>query len=175
MKNRLSSLRLLGILALGSLARGAAAQTYTYDAGDRLTQVTYGDGTTIVYAYDAAGNITSTTVTAQPPGGGGGGGGGCFIATAAYGSALDPHVQVLRTFRDEHLLTNAPGRALCALYGEVSPPLAAFLVAHPWLKPPVRVALGPVVYAIVRPRTTFVVLLATLAFLGWWRRRVRLA
>ena len=29
-------------------------------------------------------------------GGGGGGGGGCFIAAAAYGSQIEPHVQILR-------------------------------------------------------------------------------
>ncbi len=61
-----------------------------------------------------------------PSGGGGGGdsggGGGCFIATAAYGSYLDPHVQILRNFRDEYLLNNRPGRVFVRLYNHYSPP-----------------------------------------------------
>ena len=45
-------------------------------------------------------------------GSGGGGGGGCFIATAAYGSLLEPHVRILCKFRDQYLLTNGPGKKL---------------------------------------------------------------
>jgi hypothetical protein len=35
---------------------------------------------------------------------GGGGGGGCFISTAAYGSWMEPHVNVLQKFIDRFLL-----------------------------------------------------------------------
>ena len=37
-------------------------------------------------------------------GGGGGGGDGCFIATAAYGLQMEPHVKVLQEFQDRFLL-----------------------------------------------------------------------
>lgn len=42
-------------------------------------------------------------------GGGGGSGGGCFIATAAFGSSIEPQVMVLRAFRDQVLLGNPIG------------------------------------------------------------------
>jgi hypothetical protein len=70
---------------------------------------------------------------------------GCFIATAAYGFYSAPQVQVLREFRDRYLLTNAPGRAFVAWYYHHGPRGAHFLNAHTWLKPPVRLALLPLV------------------------------
>jgi YD repeat-containing protein len=36
-----------------------ASETYTYDSTGRLTQVTYGDGSSIRYVYDNKGNILS--------------------------------------------------------------------------------------------------------------------
>jgi hypothetical protein len=78
-------------------------------------------------------------------------GGGCFIATAAYGSYLHPQVQLLRYFRDEHLLTNAPGRAFVALYYRCSPPLADFIARHPFLRGVTRMALTPFVMVVVHP------------------------
>ena len=70
---------------------------------------------------------------------------GCFIATAAYGSYFDPHVETLREFRDDYLLTNPVGEAFVSLYYDVSPPIAGFIDDHPALKPIVRLALLPAV------------------------------
>jgi hypothetical protein len=39
-----------------------------------------------------------------------GAGGGCFIATAAFGSYMEPKVKLLRDFRDEYLLDSTPGK-----------------------------------------------------------------
>ena len=69
----------------------------------------------------------------------------CFIATAAYGSYLDPHVETLREFRDAYLLPNPVGSALVSLYYKYSPPLAEFIDEHPAFKPVVRMALLPAV------------------------------
>lgn len=100
----------------------------------------------------------TTTVNAAPPGGDGaispGGGGGCFIATAAYGSYLDPHVQALREFRDTVLMNHRAGRAFVELYYRYSPPIATFIARHEGLKIAVRTVLTPVVYAIIHPVAT---------------------
>jgi YVTN family beta-propeller protein len=90
---------------------------------------------------------------AVPTSGGGSGigtgiGSPCFIATAAYGSYLDPHVQVLRQFRDSCLLTNAPGRKLVEIYYRHSPPAAAFIARHESLRTMVRLLLTPVVSSV---------------------------
>ena len=72
-------------------------------------------------------------------------GGGCFIATAAYGSYLDSHVDTLRDFRDQYLVDNPVGQALVSTYYKLSPPVAEFIDDHPALKPIVRVGLLPAV------------------------------
>ena len=71
--------------------------------------------------------------------------GGCFIATAAYGSYLDSHVETLRDFRDSYMVNNPVGKALVSAYYEVSPPVADFIDDHPTLKSVVRVGLLPAV------------------------------
>lgn len=71
--------------------------------------------------------------------------GGCFIATAAYGSYLDPHVKILRRFRDNYLLTNSFGRLLVRTYYRLSPPAARWLSEHDRAKVAVRVFLIPLI------------------------------
>ncbi|MBI3607123.1 MAG: hypothetical protein HY207_04065 [Nitrospirae bacterium] len=71
--------------------------------------------------------------------------GGCFIATAAYGSALAPQVEVLRVWRDRYLSTHAPGRAFVAAYRVWSPPVAARLRRSEALRSLVRILLLPAV------------------------------
>jgi Peptidase family C25/Propeptide_C25 len=88
--------------------------------------------------------------TAGNPGSGtpvstGAGGGGCFIATAAYGSLLEPHVKILRYFRDRFLITNTAGTYFVKLYYKYSPPLADFISKHDHLRMFVRMALFPLV------------------------------
>lgn len=101
---------------------------------------------------------TTTTVmltgTLAAAAGVGGGGGRCFIATAAYGSPLDPHVDALRKFRDRYLLTTAAGRAFVAFYYRHSPPAAAFIGRHERIRTATRWALTPAVYGIEHPGTS---------------------
>lgn len=70
---------------------------------------------------------------------------GCFIATAAYGTALAPDVSVLRRLRDRYLVTNAIGRAFVRWYYRVSPPIADFMRERAWLRALVRGGLTPLV------------------------------
>ena len=93
---------------------------------------------------------------------GGGGGGGCFIATAAFGSYIDPNVQVLRDFRDEYLLTNSLGRVFVRFYYEVSPSLAEYIREHEGLRTATRLGLVPVVYGVKYLKTSVVTLLLVL-------------
>jgi len=69
----------------------------------------------------------------------------CFIATAAYGSLLEPHVATLRRFRDVYLLPSALGRLFVKTYYAYSPPPAGFIAKHETLKAAVRVGLLPLV------------------------------
>jgi len=44
-----------------------SGQSYSYDSAGRLIRVAYPDGRGIAYAYDAADNLTSSTIIALPP------------------------------------------------------------------------------------------------------------
>lgn len=90
-------------------------------------------------------STSNTTTTASSSGGGSKS--GCFIATAAYGSALQPQVVLLKKFRDLRLLTNAPGQAFVEFYYKHSPPIAAFIARHEPARLAVRFALLPLLAA----------------------------
>ncbi|MDD5284341.1 MAG: putative Ig domain-containing protein [Desulfuromonadaceae bacterium] len=78
-------------------------------------------------------------------------GGGCFIATAAYGSYLDPHVMVLRHFRDDILLHSRIGRSSVKFYYTYSPPIADFIRQHDSLRALFRIVLTPLIVAVEYP------------------------
>lgn len=70
-------------------------------------------------------------------------GGYCFVATAAYGSPIHPHVALLRNFRDSWLLTNDPGRAFVRFYYSNGPHWAYFVERSNPLRVVVQVLLVP--------------------------------
>jgi len=97
----------------------------------------------------------------------------CFIATAAYGSYLAEEVQVLRRFRDEHLLTNRVGSTFVRYYYEFSPSVADYIKSHATLKTAVRCMLAPVVYSIKYPAYALIISTAGLFILTSARKKLR--
>ena len=113
----------------------------------------------------------STGSTSSSVGADGGGGGGCFIATAAYGSYLDPHVMMLREFRDNILMKNAFGRMFVKFYYANSPAIASLIAQNEALKVTTRLALTPVVYIVAHPNAAVAILLFALMLLAAVRRK----
>ncbi len=90
----------------------------------------------------------SSTNSSSSTGGassGGGGGGGCFIATAAFGSPMEKHVQILKDFRDIYLLKSRLGTAFVKAYYRYSPPVADVIARHSVLRVVVRIGLMPLI------------------------------
>jgi len=88
----------------------------------------------------------------------------CFIATAAYGSPVDPYVKILRKFRDKHLLTNKIGRKFVCIYYSCSPVIAGYILKHDSLKVITRLSLLPVIglsWVILKfgPETTIMIIM----------------
>lgn len=69
----------------------------------------------------------------------------CFVATAAYGSEMDSHVELLRQFRNQVLLKNPVGVKFVAWYYSWSPKAADYIRERPLLRAAVRYALSPLI------------------------------
>jgi len=96
-----------------------------------------------------------------------GGGGGCFIATAAYGSLFEPHVKILREFRDVYLLPSKLGSKFVNFYYRHSPPIAEWIAGNSALRALVRIALAPLVgFSYLMLHTGIFGKLATLAMVA---------
>lgn len=128
------------------------------------------EGIAVVAAVGTPSSVP-TTVASGTVSSSGGGGSGCFIATAAFGSYLDPHVMVLRHFRDDVLLQSELGTAFVTFYYKHSPPIADFIAQHETLRTLMRFVLTPLIFAVKYP------LIAALlfAFAGVWFIRRKLA
>ena len=77
---------------------------------------------------------------------------GCFIATAAFGSSLDPRLDALRKWRDDSLMPRGFGRVLVATYYRVSPPFARMVAQSNKLRWIVRACLRRLLQRIERGR-----------------------
>ncbi len=99
----------------------------------------------------------------------------CFVATAAYGSPMDRHVESLRRFRDEVLMHFGAGRAFVKAYYRYSPPVADFIAAREPLRALTRGVLWPLVFAIEHPGLSLGGLCLALLGLNLGRRRRRMS
>jgi len=120
------------------------------------------------------GGVVASSALGVISGADSGAGGGCFIATAAFGSYLEPRVMLLKEFRDRYLLTNSPGKRFVKAYYQYGPHAANHVEEHDWLKPIVRVLLMPLVgisYILVRTSLAGIVLMSFLlviSILSWY-------
>ncbi len=144
----------------------AAGQTLNNSA-----EVTASDAVLVIGLTDGSEIIISDTGSNLLTGGSG----NCFIATAAYGSYLEPEVMVLRRFRDKYLLTNEPGRAFVDWYYRNSPEAAARIADNDSARAVVRLLLSPIVYSLKYPLAALLLLLSMAIGIGWGRQLKRVA
>jgi uncharacterized repeat protein (TIGR01451 family) len=100
------------------------------------------------------------------------GGGGCFIATAAYGSYMHPHVYKLREFRDKILSRSVVGRKFISLYYAYSPSVADIIAEHEVLRVMARLLITPVVYTVAYPFAALL-LLSLFVLVCVYRQKIR--
>jgi len=83
----------------------------------------------------------------------------CIIATATYGSAVAPQVQVLRSFRDNSIMKTQAGSnfmlAFNAWYYSFSPPVANYIASHSVDRTIMQAALYPLIGILTISYVTF--------------------
>jgi len=105
-------------------------------------------------------------------------GGFCFVATAAFGTQMEPSVVTLRLFRDRVLMASPWGRGLVGMYYTWGPLAASFIKGSPELRFVARTALMPAValawFTVEASQAErFVVALVLAMAAAWfWRRRL---
>ena len=72
----------------------------------------------------------------------------------------------LRDFRDRYLQRSAAGRAFIRFYYRYSPPVAAVIAEHEWLRFLARMLLTPLVLAIAFPVRAGILLAIVLALIS---------
>ncbi len=153
---------------------GTPTNTGTYPLTLVVTDKTGArDSKSVSLVIDPVGTTPTTppvTSTSPPTTSNSGGASGCFIATAAYGSYLEPHVMVLRHFRDEVLLQSVAGTAFVKFYYRYSPPIADYIAEHAILRMMMRVALTPLIFVVKYPLLS--ALLSAFSALWFIRRRL---
>ncbi len=102
---------------------------------------------------------------------------GCFIATAAFGSKFEKHVQLLRRFRDLYLMPHRIGRAFVNAYYRYSPPVANVIADHETVRMVIRWSLLPLIglswmllHFGTAPTGLLFVLMSTTLWVGYKRR-----
>ena len=167
--------------------------TYSINGGSYTSASgTVSNGNTVTVQLTSSGSYSTTTNATLTIGGvsanfsvttqaapAGGGGGGCFIATAAFGSPLERHVQILRDFRDRFLLNYKLGKEFVKLYYQISPPIAGTIAKSEALRMFTRWCLMPVIgvaYLIVMFGVIPSLFIITISFLMllyfvWLRRK----
>lgn len=117
-----------------------------------------------------------TTTATNPTGDTSGGTDECFIATAAFGSKLEPQVVLLRQFRDKFLLTNQSGKDFVNFYYHNSPPVAQYIKHNELLKCLVRLLLLPIIagaYVLFHPVIGMGGTLLLVFMLLLWKKRAK--
>ena len=146
-----------------------------YGADTAMGEDTTSEVFTISYNMNVVANPAGDAIVASDSGGGG----GCFIATAAYGSMMEPQVKILRDFRDRFLLHNSAGKGFIGLYYAYSLKMTDFISKHDNLRAIVRISLLPVVgfswialkLGAVSAIALMIFLISCLGGLVWFRRK----